>query len=76
MIRQARLRQARLALCLLPNNLEQLNEESVHSLVDQYNDDLPQLDTFTQELGLWRRKWRNTTEKKNGKYCRHTFGDL
>lgn len=56
-------RQACLALCLLPNNLEQLNEESIQSLVDHYNDDLPQPDTFTQELGLWKRKWCNTTVK-------------
>ena len=31
-----------LPFCLLPNDLEQLYEESIQSLVDHYNDDLPQ----------------------------------
>ena len=55
-------RQACLVLCLLPNNIKKLNEESIQSLIEHYNYDLPQPDTFKQELGLWKRKWYNTTE--------------
>ena len=39
-----------------------MNEESIQSLIEHYNDDLPQPDTFKQELGLWKRKWHNPTE--------------
>ncbi|KAG1714588.1 repressor of the inhibitor of the protein kinase [Nymphon striatum] len=56
-------RQACLALCLLPNNMEKLTEDAVISIVEHYQDDMPQPETFQQELRLWKLTWRNKSKK-------------
>ena len=56
-------RQACLALCLLPSNIDKLNEENVQSLVDLYKDHKPEPHTFLQELQLWKQTWGNKEEK-------------
>ncbi|WAR11859.1 hypothetical protein MAR_026039 [Mya arenaria] len=42
---------------------DKLTEYSVRSLVDHYQDDMPQPEKFQQELQLWKRTWGNKEEK-------------
>lgn len=53
-------KQATLALCLIPNNIDRLDGDSIELLASHYKDDMPQPDAFHQELELWKRAWNST----------------
>lgn len=59
-IRQLDMRFSTMCLCLIPSNVETLNEESIQSRVDRYSDDMLQPSTFHK---LWKCKWNEPTEK-------------
>lgn len=48
-------------LLLLPKSVSVLNEGKISELKMSFHEDLPEPDTFTQEVRLWKRKWEAVT---------------
>lgn len=55
--------QAIRALCLIPANLDHLTTDRQNELHKYYHEDLPERDSFEQEMRLWKRKWENLEER-------------
>ena len=47
-------RQSVQAMCLVPSNLYELNQEVVREIKARYGPDMPEIRSFTQELSLWK----------------------
>lgn len=55
--------QAIRGLCLIPVNLEQLDDQRFNDLKSYYEADMPSAKTFDQEVRLWKREWENRHNK-------------
>ena len=55
-------RQSVQAMCLIPSNLSELNQEAVSEIKARYGPDMPDICSFTQELSLWKQMWSHQTD--------------
>jgi len=56
--------QACRALYLLPGNIQELTKDSIDALFDFYRDDMPDADSFYQEVKLWTKRWQHSDQQQ------------